>query len=98
MALVFGQELLLQPYNNNDTLIGFSKVTRDLTEPKASELELRDSHDRYCTLSEELCLINTHLSNANDELRQFTSIVSHDLQEPIRTSKSFLQLINLKID
>jgi light-regulated signal transduction histidine kinase (bacteriophytochrome) len=31
-------------------------------------------------------------------LEQFTSIVSHDLQEPIRSIKSFLQLINIKLD
>ena len=31
-------------------------------------------------------------------MEQFTSIVSHDLQEPIRSIKSFLRLIEIKLD
>jgi PAS domain S-box-containing protein len=85
-------------YNPNGILIGFSKVTRDLTERKESERALRESYERYRELTAELKDINNELSYANRELEQFTSIVSHDLQEPIRTIKSFLQLIEMKIN
>lgn len=85
-------------YNNKGILIGFSKVTRDLTEKKEAEHALRESYDQYRTLTQELKHTNTELSYANQELEQFTSIVSHDLQEPIRTIKSFLQLIDMKLD
>ncbi|WP_121356231.1 PAS domain S-box protein [Flavisolibacter nicotianae] len=85
-------------YSNKGNHIGFSKVTRDLSERKEAERALKLSFERYRQLASELKEANTELQYANQELEQFTSIVSHDLQEPIRTIKSFLQLIELKLN
>ena len=64
----------------------------------ASELAIKESRDQYIKLTAELRKTNEELSYTNRELEQFTSIVSHDLQEPVRTVKSFLQLLQIKLE
>jgi PAS domain S-box-containing protein len=96
-SLFWANVVITAVYNNAGIHIGFSKVTRDLTERKEGERALRESYDRFRQLADELKITNAELSYANQELEQFTSIVSHDLQEPIRSIKSFLQLIDQKL-
>ncbi len=94
----FWASVIITAVYNNGVLVGFSKVTRDLTERKLGEQELALSKERYRKLAEELSETNRILSEVNSELEQFTSIVSHDLQEPIRTIKSYLTLIHQEIN
>lgn len=85
-------------YNAERNLIGFSKVTRDLTERQKAVQADRENAEKDRQFAREMEEINTVLLRTNTELEQFTTIVSHDLQEPLRTIKSFLVLISQKIE
>ena len=60
-------------------LIGFSKVTRDLTERKIAE--------------ETLKAYTAKLERNNEELEQFAYVASHDLKEPLRKIITFGNLL-----
>lgn len=85
-------------YNAEQNLIGFSKVTRDLTERQKALQAERDNAEKDRQFAREMESVNSVLSRTNNDLEQFTSIVSHDLQEPLRTIKSFLVLTSQKIE
>ena len=65
--------------NDHGVLVGFAKVTRDLTERRAAEQALRAT-------AEELAL-------ANAELAHFASIAAHDLVEPLHTLHGIADLL-----
>ncbi|WP_255553000.1 sensor histidine kinase [Longitalea arenae] len=69
-------------HNERGGIIGFSKVTRDLTERKKYE-------DRLLNNAIELEIKNHELVHLNDELSSFAYVVSHDLKEPVRKIRIF---------
>lgn len=71
-------------HNKNGDLIGFSKVTRDLTQQKIAE--------------EKLAEYTAELEIQNSELEQFAYVASHDLQEPLRKIQIFSELIKANFD
>lgn len=66
-------------HNDNGDVIGFAKVTRDLTAQKMTE--------------DKLAAYTTELEKQNSELEQFAYVASHDLQEPLRKIQTFTELI-----
>jgi PAS domain S-box-containing protein len=65
--------------NNNNNILVIAAIV-DITKRKAQELKIQSA-------------LNLLKFN-NDELKEFTYITSHDLQEPLRTISSFTKLIN----
>jgi PAS domain S-box-containing protein len=61
------------------SLLGFAKVTRDLTARRAAEAALLAA--------------NAHLARKNRELDRFAAVAAHDLQEPLRTMAGFAQIL-----
>ena len=64
--------------NENNQHIGFSKVTRDLTEKREQEQFIKE--------------YSRQLEQKNRELEQFVYVASHDLQEPLLTVTNFINL------
>ncbi len=73
-------------HDEQKNIIGFSKVTRDLTDRKNAEEKLQE----YLRDIEQK---NMELERSNAELRSFNYIASHDLQEPLRKIQAFSSLI-----
>ena len=75
----WGFIVLTALHDDENNVIGFSKVTRDLTEKKVLEDQLREH-----ALSIEF---------RNKQLEEYAHIASHDLQEPLRKIRIFSEIL-----
>jgi PAS domain S-box-containing protein len=79
----WGNVVITALHDDDGELVGFTKVTRDLTERKLAEDQIR-------TKAKELEFRNL-------ELEQFAYVASHDLQEPLRKIQVFANLLENNI-
>lgn len=80
----WGSVVITALHGKNNEIIGFSKVTRDLTQQKIA--------------SGKLAAYTAELEIQNSELEQFAYVASHDLQEPLRKIRTFAELIKDNYD
>lgn len=73
-------------HNNDNEVIGFSKMTHDLSSKKEAD-------DKIKLNSAMLEQKNHELEKMNKELQSFAYISSHDLQEPLRKIQTFANQI-----
>lgn len=80
----WGNILITALHDANDAIIGFSKVTRDLTEKKLAD--------------DQLLAYAKGIEVQNRQLEEFAFVASHDLQEPLRKIRIFTDLVNTNLD
>ncbi|CAD0006021.1 PAS domain S-box protein [Flavobacterium chungangense] len=91
-SLFWSSAVITAIHNKKGEVIGFSKVTHDLTEKKKAE-------DKLKLNALELEQKNIELEQMNKELQSFAYISSHDLQEPLRKIQTFAtQIIDRESD
>lgn len=80
-SVFWGNIVITALHDDDGKIIGFTKVTRDLTEKKLSEDKIRE----YAA----------QLEKRNKDLEEFTYIASHDLKEPLRKIIAFGDLLSM---
>ena len=83
-ALFWGSIVITALHDEQNNVIGFSKVTRDLTEKKNADDQLKKSAHE--------------IEIRNKQLEEYAYVASHDLQEPLRKIQTFAELLQKNIN
>ena len=79
----WGSILITALHDTAGRVVGFSKVTRDLTQMKIA-------NDNLKSYTEKIVQANEELEEKNKQLESFNYIASHDLKEPLRKIRLFI--------
>lgn len=92
----FWANVILTAIHDKGELIGFSKITRDLSERKIAEEKLREANENLELKVKERTLelkkLTEHLEQAVKARDEFLSIASHELKTPLTTLKLQTQM------
>lgn len=80
----WGSIIITSLHDNFQNVIGFSKVTRDLTEKKLADDQLKQ--------------YTKDIEFRNSQLEEYAYIASHDLQEPLRKIQTFSELLEINLE
>lgn len=69
-------------YDSDRTLVGYGKVTRDLTARRDAEASLLAAQEQ--------------LRESNEELRRFAAVAAHDLNDPLISVHSLVEVLRLR--
>jgi PAS domain S-box-containing protein len=88
-----------QPIQEADgSITGVTAMATDMTKEVLSRRKIEESEKRYRDLSEKLELLvkqrTEELQRSNDDLQQFAHVASHDLKEPVRKLRTFINLLD----
>ncbi|KTD27961.1 CHASE3 domain-containing protein [Legionella maceachernii] len=89
----FWGNTIIRPMYSHQSLIGFGKIIRDMTDNKKTNDELKMNIQEKIKINEQLNTTLDELQRSNTDLEQFAYIASHDLQEPLRVISNYTKLL-----